>query len=103
MHKIAVIGDRDSVLGFKALGLDTFPADNVQRAKELLHSLAREAYAIIFITEEMAELMMKDIDLYNDKMAPAVIPVPSKAGGNGLGMKRVKDSVERAVGADILG
>ena len=25
-YKIAVLGDKDSVLGFKALGLDTFPA-----------------------------------------------------------------------------
>lgn len=26
-YKIAVLGDKDSVLGFKALGLDVFPAD----------------------------------------------------------------------------
>ena len=25
-YKIAVLGDKDSVLGFKALGLDVFPA-----------------------------------------------------------------------------
>ena len=29
MYKIAVIGDRESALGFKALGLDTVFADNV--------------------------------------------------------------------------
>ena len=27
MYKIAVLGDRDSVMGFKALGLDVFPAE----------------------------------------------------------------------------
>ena len=26
-YKIAVIGDRESVMGFRALGLDVFPAD----------------------------------------------------------------------------
>ena len=29
MYKIAVLGDKDSVLGFKALGLDTFPVESV--------------------------------------------------------------------------
>ena len=29
-YKIAVLGDKDSVLGFKALGLDVYPAENVE-------------------------------------------------------------------------
>ena len=28
MYKIAVVGDRDSVLGFKALGLEVCPAQS---------------------------------------------------------------------------
>ena len=28
-YRIAVLGDKDSVLGFKALGLDVYPAENV--------------------------------------------------------------------------
>ena len=45
--KIGVLGDRDSVLGFKALGLDVFPADSVDEAREILHRIAREDYAVI--------------------------------------------------------
>ena len=45
--KIAVLGDRDSVLGFQALGLDTFPADTVEEAKTILHRLAKEDYAVV--------------------------------------------------------
>ena len=29
-YKIAVLGDKDSVLGFKALGLDVFPAESAE-------------------------------------------------------------------------
>ena len=29
-YRIAVLGDKDSVLGFKALGLDVYPAENVE-------------------------------------------------------------------------
>ena len=38
-YQIAVLGDRDSVLGFKALGLETFPADTVEEARTTLHRL----------------------------------------------------------------
>ena len=42
MYKIAVLGDKDSVLGFKALGLETFPAESVEEARHILHRLAKE-------------------------------------------------------------
>ena len=37
MNKIGVIGGRDSVLGFRALGLDTCIAENGEQAKAALH------------------------------------------------------------------
>ena len=39
-YRIAVLGDQDSVLGFKALGLDVYPAETVEAAREILHRLA---------------------------------------------------------------
>ena len=40
-YQIAVIGDKDSVLGFKALGLATFPVDSVDQARTTLRWAAR--------------------------------------------------------------
>jgi len=100
--KIAVLGDRDSVLGFKALGLDTFPADTVEEAKTVLHRLAREEYAVVYLTEGYAARMEEEIARYKDSLTPAVILIPGKEGPLGIGMENVKRSVERAVGADIL-
>lgn len=50
-YKIAVLGDKDSVLGFKALGLDVFPAESAEEAKRTLHALAKENYAVVYLTE----------------------------------------------------
>ena len=36
MYKIAVVGDRDSVLGFKALGLEVCPAQSADEAREII-------------------------------------------------------------------
>lgn len=55
MYKIAVIGDRDSVLGFRALGLDVFPTEDTDAGRRTLHRLAQEDYAVIYITEQLAQ------------------------------------------------
>ena len=40
MYKIAVLGDYDSIYGFAALGLDTFPEEDPEEAARKLHELA---------------------------------------------------------------
>ncbi len=102
MYKIGVIGDRESVLGFQAVGLDVFPAGDAEEAKKTLKRLAKEDFAIIYITEQFYQYMMKEVEEYTDSRLPAVIPIPGKDGSWGIGMTSVKKSVERAVGADIL-
>ncbi len=102
MYKIGVIGDRESVLGFQAVGLDVFPAGDAEEAKKTLKRLAKEDFAIIYITEQFYQYMMEEVEEYTDSRLPAVIPIPGKDGSLGIGMTSVKKSVERAVGADIL-
>ena len=41
MYKIAVIGGGDTVTGFKALGLDTFPVSGPEEATRTLRNLAK--------------------------------------------------------------
>ena len=102
MYKIAVLGDKDSVLGFKALGLDVFPADDVDEARRILHTLAKENYAVFYLTEQYAERMEAEVARYKDALTPAIILIPGTEGSLGIGMANVKSAVERAVGADIL-
>ena len=102
MYKIGVIGDRESILGFKAVGLDVFPTDDPEEAKKTLKRIAKEDFAIIYITEQIYQYMMDLVDEYTDSRLPAIIPIPGKDGTLGIGMTSVKKSVERAVGADIL-
>ena len=101
-YRIAVLGDRESVLGFKALGLDVFPAESVEEARSTLHRLAQENYAVVYLTEQLAQYMTDDLGRYKDELTPAVSLIPGKEGSLGIGMANVKKSVERAVGADIL-
>ena len=101
MYKIAVLGDRDSVLGFKALGLDIFPVEGAEDARHTLHKLAKEDYAIVYVTEQLAAVIQADIDRYKTNVTPAVILIPGKSGSLGLGAQALQSAIERAVGADI--
>ncbi len=100
MYNLAVIGDRDSVLGFKALGLETVAAENAEEGRAALRRL--ESCGIIYITEKLASELKEDIARYADRVTPAVIPIPGKTGSLGIGMNALTKAVERAVGADIL-
>ena len=102
MYKIAAMGDMDSVLGFKALGLDVCPVSTPEEGRAALHRMAKENYAIIYMTEQLAAQLGTDVARYKDALTPAIILIPGKEGSLGIGMANVTNAVERAVGADIL-
>ena len=105
MLKIAVIGGRDTVMGFKALGLETFPAADSAQALKALRKLTKDTndYAIIYIEETLAVNIQSEIDKFKDSPTPAIILIPGREGSIGIGQSALKAAVERAVGTNILG
>ena len=101
MYKIAVVGDYDSIYGFAALGLDTFPVTPAE-AGERLHQLVADGYGIIYITEALAADLKQETARYEGQILPAIIEIPGVSGNTGSGVRGVKKSVEQAVGSDIL-
>ena len=69
MAKIAVIGDRDSVLGFRALGLEVHTVEDSTEARHLLRKAAEEGCAAVFLTEALAAPLQEEIDRYVSKNA----------------------------------
>jgi V/A-type H+-transporting ATPase subunit F len=98
--KIAVIGDKDSVLAFKAIGLDVFAVSTDEEAKDAIKNV--KGYGIVFITEDIAERIDDVIERYKAQTLPAIIPIPSGSGSTGYGISKVKKDVERAIGSDIV-
>lgn len=104
MYKIGVVGDKDSILFFKAIGMDVYPVleTETEENRKLIDRLAREEYGILFITEQIARTISETIDRYNNQPTPGIILIPSGKGSLGIGLARVRDNVERAVGMNIL-
>lgn len=102
MHKIAVIGDRDSIYGFAALGMEPFPIEDAQKAARKLHELAEDNYAVIYVTEALGAELEREIDNYRSRELPAIILIPGVRNNTGKGMMDVRKSVIKAVGSDII-
>ena len=113
-YKIAIVGSKDAIAGFQLLGADTKTVSSGAEAVEMLYTLKkdkqidnegieRQTYAIIFITEDLAEAITPDDEKKLSKGAlPAIIPIPSHKGSSGYSTQRLKRIVERAIGSDIL-
>ena len=102
MYKVAVLGEYESIFGFAALGLDTYPVTLPEEASRILNRLCENGYGIIYITEVLAEGIKDEIEKYKNETIPAIIPIPGTYGNTGIGVESVKKTVEQAVGSDIL-
>jgi V/A-type H+/Na+-transporting ATPase subunit F len=113
-YQIAIIGNKDTVLGFKALGLKTYFANSTEEAVQIMYDLkakeivdesgdSRPAYAIIFVTEDLSmHISKEDYAKLSKGALPAIIPVPGTQGTTGYGIRRIGKMVEQAVGSDIF-
>ena len=117
-YKIAIIGAREAIEGFSLLGVTTVAASTTEEAVEKIKEMKRKSgktdvpnpqsqipnpYAIIFVTEDLAQAFSPDDEKYFAKdPLPAIIPLPSHLGPSDYSTLRLRRIVERAVGSDIL-
>ena len=97
MLKIAVVGGAETVMGFKALGLEACPVANTEEARETLRRLTKDSedYAIIYVEENLAQELQHEIDKFKDVPKPAIILIPGREGPLGLGPHSRRRSSER--------
>ena len=102
MPDIAMIGDRDSILGFKALGVAIFSVNSKNESADALRQVVREEFKVAFITEQIAPEPEEIANIIGDNTFPVVTMIPSNRGSTGLAMQRLQRLVRRAAGADVL-
>lgn len=101
LGKIAIVGDGDSIMVFKAAGVTTFPAEDEKTAREALRRAAKE-HSVILITEELARPLGDYLKRFDEAPYPVVLPIPSGKGSTGYGEEFLRAAMERALGVDVL-
>ncbi|MDO9508091.1 MAG: V-type ATP synthase subunit F [Thermovirgaceae bacterium] len=97
---LAAVGDFESVLPFQAVGVTPYTPDG--DLKDLLIRLARGQYAVVFLVDTLYSENIELVDDMNENYRISIIPIPGIRGSTGIGIKTIRDSVERAVGMDIF-
>jgi V/A-type H+-transporting ATPase subunit F len=78
------------------------PAADTAEATALLKKAADSGHAVIFITEGIACGMLDAISAYSRKPLPIVLSIPDNEGNAGAALAKLRRTVEKALGADIL-
>lgn len=110
-YKIAIIGPLDTVSGFKALGVDSFPAQTAEEALTQLKQIKEQTvnpdskvkYAVVCMIEDL--LTGVDQNEYAkvvDGPLPAVVLLPGPEGSKGFALERLRNLAEKAVGSAII-
>ena len=100
--KIAAFGEKDIMLIFKAIGADVFPVLDMEEAESTLKKIAKEDYAIIFITETVAVKLDHIIKQYTDKVRPSIVIIPGLGKRNNYAVEALRHAIIKAVGTDVF-
>lgn len=99
--RMAILGEGDNILAFKAGGVDAYYARGREDAKDVLRKLAKE-YGVIFITEDLAAEIDDLLKKFDQTPYPVIVPVPSGDGKGGYADNKLRERMEKALGVDIL-
>lgn len=102
---MAAVGSYESILPFKAIGLDVVivTEENYDKTPEALYRYSRSDYAALFLEEELFRRFREAVDDINEHTDLSIVPFPNQKGSLEVGLESIRRNVERAVGMDIFG
>ncbi len=102
LAEIGAIGNREAILCLQAVGVTIFPSKSRHEAQKAFRFMVKNRYAIILVTEPIAELIKDEIEATQAETLPAVVVIPDNTGSKGVGVQHIEDAVIKAVGANIF-
>ncbi|NWF96426.1 MAG: V-type ATP synthase subunit F [Candidatus Thorarchaeota archaeon] len=102
-ERIAVIGDRDTVTGFRMVGVrDVSTPSSPEETRRALLSFFRDPnMGLIIITERLAETVNDTILELAQSPVPVILLVPDRRGSTGTHEAVLRELIRRAVGIEI--
>jgi len=99
--QIGIIGKKEAIIGFRALGVKTYFVQNQEEAEEKIEEIAKDDLAVLFIPESLAREIYPLIQKLNERTFPAITIIPDPSGSSGFASQIIRDAMLRAVGTDV--
>ena len=72
-EKVAVVGEKDFVFAFRALGFQVFSPQNEEEAKKVMEHIEKEKVALCFLHQRFLEPLKEEREELGKKMCPVVV------------------------------
>ena len=103
MSKIAILADEDLVLGFRALGVSTYPVTNREEVFHALREVIQDKdISIAYITEKWAVEISELIEELSAQEETIIVVIPDHRPSSGWAKTKMRKAAIKAVGADTL-
>jgi vacuolar-type H+-ATPase subunit F/Vma7 len=101
--KVAVLGDRDFVMPFSALGVDTFEVgDDGSQIAETAKQILQEKYALVVVAENKAPAAKEIFARVKKLPLPSIVVVPFTTQSTGFATEELGQEMKMATGINIL-
>lgn len=101
--KIAVIGDADFVLPFKALGVEIFTVEkNREEILEAAQEILKQKFALVVAAENVAQAASEVFEPTQRQSMPCVVAIPTSEQSEGYATKSLGKLLKHATGINIL-
>ncbi|NLD26555.1 MAG: V-type ATP synthase subunit F [Acholeplasmataceae bacterium] len=99
---IAAIGSDDTILLFNAVGIKTYTLSDPLQVDKTIFQLSNQKCRIIYVSEEIYQAIPETLEKYKTAVYPIIIPIPTKTESKEIGLEKIKENVEKAIGFDIF-
>lgn len=100
--EMAAIGFDETVLIYNALGIKTFIIKQAGEADSIIFKLVNQKCKIIFVSEEIYTHIPETLEKYQSLPFPMILPLPMEKDSSQVGLKKIQDNVEKAIGINIF-
>ena len=102
LAKVAVIGEKDMVFAFKALGFKTYSPRHIDEAREILGGLEKDKIALCFLHQSYFESLQEEREALGKKFAPVVVGFSDYRKITDHLENMMKEMAVKATGSDAL-
>ncbi len=104
MSDVAIIGDLDTVTGFKLAGVKQgYVVKTDEEAENALDELLDGQISIIIITEKIADNIREHINKrLGSDVLPMIIEIPDKTGSSEGGSDQMAALIKRVIGVEMV-
>lgn len=104
MSSVAVIGDNDTVSGFRLGGIkQAIVVNNAEEAIVAFDKFLDDEISIIIITQQMANEIREHINKkIGSEVLPMIIEIPDKDGSSQGSSDQINDLIKRVIGVEMV-